>query len=257
MTEGSTAGHPRGRESGVSTKHQQQRERPSRTGGVDQAGSQGKPTVDDAGTCCDSGRGQEEDDDEDEDEVQSAAAYVAAQVVSSGSAFPMRTMLGGEGSSGLGRFPLQYNFVIDHADRLHETQLSSAVGTAEGGDVSASEVGGYGERISVLVRPVKQRQHSQFDVGFVMWPAAIILSRLLCRNPSLVRGRRVLEIGAGLGLAGLVAARIQQVPSSARTPRWRGIACSIGGTVVGSRSDVAAASVTMSDFNPLVLRALE
>ncbi|CAN0394286.1 unnamed protein product, partial [Ectocarpus sp. 12 AP-2014] len=257
MTEGNTVGHPRGRASGVSTKHQRQQERQSRTGGVDQAGIQGKPDVDDAGTRCDSGRGQEEDNNEDEDEVQSAAAFVAAQVVSSGSAFPMRKMLGGEGSSGLGRFPLQYKFVIDYADRLHETQLSSAVGTAEGGDVGAGEVGGYGERISVLVRPVKQRQHSQFDVGFVMWPAAIILSRLLCRNPSLVRGRRVLEIGAGLGLAGLVAARIQQVPSSSSNASLAGLACSNGGTVVGSRSDVAEASVTLSDFNPLVLRALE
>ncbi|CAM9842640.1 unnamed protein product, partial [Ectocarpus sp. 13 AM-2016] len=236
---------------------QHQQERQSRTGGVDQAGSQGKPGVDDAGTRCDSGRGQEEENDEDEDELQSAAAFVATQVVSSGSAFPMRKMLGGEGSSGLGRFPLKYNFVIDHADRLHETQLSCAVGTAEGGDAGADGVGGYGERISVLVRPVKQRQHSQFDVGFVMWPAAIILSRLLCRNPSLVRGRRVLEIGAGLGLAGLVAARIQQVPSSASNASLAGLACSNGGTIVGSRSDVAEASVTLSDFNPLVLRALE
>ncbi|CAM9106827.1 unnamed protein product, partial [Ectocarpus sp. 8 AP-2014] len=79
MTEGNTAGHPRDRASGESTKHQQQQERPSRTGGVDQAGSQGKPGVDDAGTRCDSETGQEEDDDEDEDEVQSAAAFVAAQ----------------------------------------------------------------------------------------------------------------------------------------------------------------------------------
>ncbi|CAB1115494.1 unnamed protein product [Ectocarpus sp. CCAP 1310/34] len=109
-------------------------------------------------------------------------------------------MLRGEGSSGLGRFPLQYNFVIDHADKLHQTQPYCAVGTAEGGDVGAGEVGGYGEQISVLVRPV---------------PSS-------ASNASLVR-----------------------------------IACSTGGTVVGSRSDVAAASVTLSDFNPLVLRALE
>ncbi|CAM9504539.1 unnamed protein product [Ectocarpus sp. 13 AM-2016] len=71
--------------------------------------------------------------------------------MSSWSAFPMRKMLDEEGSSGLGRFPLQYNFVIDHAQRLLETQLVSAVGTAEGGDVGAGEVGGDGERMSVLV----------------------------------------------------------------------------------------------------------
>ncbi|CAM9218120.1 unnamed protein product [Ectocarpus fasciculatus] len=261
MTEGSTAGNPHRRASGASTKQQQQQERPSRTSDVDQAGRQVKPGVEYAGTNCDSGRGQEDDEDEDEDgdedEVQSAAAFVAAQVVSSGSAFPMRKSLGGEGSSGLGRFPLQYDFVIDRADSLQETQLSRAVGSAEGGDVGVSEVRGDEERISVLVRPVKQRQHSQFDVGFVMWPAAIILSRLLCRNPSLVRGRRVLEIGAGLGLAGLVAARIQQVPSPGSNVSLAGLA-GPSGTVARSRSDAAgAASVTLSDFNPLVLRALE
>jgi predicted nicotinamide N-methyase len=44
----------------------------------------------------------------------------------------------------------------------------------------------------------------------VMWPSAVVLSQWLVTNPSVVRGKRVLEIGAGCGLTGLVAARLQK-----------------------------------------------
>ena len=43
-----------------------------------------------------------------------------------------------------------------------------------------------------------------------MWPSAVVLSQWLLTNPSVVRGKRVLEIGAGCGLTGLVAARLQK-----------------------------------------------
>jgi predicted nicotinamide N-methyase len=43
-----------------------------------------------------------------------------------------------------------------------------------------------------------------------MWPSAVVLSQWLVTNPSVVRGQRVLEIGAGCGLTGLVAARLQK-----------------------------------------------
>lgn len=259
--------------------------------------------------------GDEQDEEGDEDEVQSAAAFVASRVVSTGCAFPMRPSFpAGEGSTGLGRFPLRYDFVIADAARKMDVEASHDTPTAnstsagagaasDGADDAAvdedtavpvapssqdpehtsperrnprlanardakpatvrtlaSNGGGGGrpsrgspcdgESISILVRPVKERQHSQFDVGFVMWPAAVILSRLLCRDPNLVRGRRVLEVGAGLGLAGLVAARIQRsrplVPSLSREGG--------GGPVY---DDGAVASVTLSDFNPVVLKALE
>lgn len=210
----------------------------------------------------------EEYQEGEEDEVQSAAALVAANVLSSGSSFPMRASFPtGEGPSGLGRFPLRYEFVVasdDHCcavnrtNRAHRATAVSAAAAAAATRVASGSTnssiqaarGGLrdSESFSILVRPVKERQHSQFDVGFVMWPAAVILSRLLCRHPELVRGRRVLEIGAGLGLAGLVAARLQQRPAKLAEPANRGSA--------GSRAG-GAASVTLSDFNPLVLRALE
>ena len=191
-----------------------------------------------------------------EDEVQSAAALVAANVVSSGSSFPMRASFPtGEGSSGLGRFPLRYDFVasgpcaVKCTDRVHSsaTAISAAATQTDSVPAAGERRPLDGESFSILVRPVKERQHSQFDVGFVMWPAAVILSRLLCRHPELVRGQRVLEIGAGLGLAGLVAAHLQQTSSKLAEPSSRGSVDGRGG----------ASSVTLSDFNPLVLRALE
>ena len=44
----------------------------------------------------------------------------------------------------------------------------------------------------------------------VMWPSAVVLSQWLMTNPSVVAGKRVIELGAGCGLTGLVAARIQK-----------------------------------------------
>jgi predicted nicotinamide N-methyase len=41
-----------------------------------------------------------------------------------------------------------------------------------------------------------------------VWPSARALGRYLVREPGLVRGKRVLEIAAGLGLPSIVAARL-------------------------------------------------
>ena len=38
------------------------------------------------------------------------------------------------------------------------------------------------------------------------WPAAAALAEMLTAKPHLVRGRRVCDLGAGLGIAGIAAA---------------------------------------------------
>ncbi|GIV20155.1 MAG: hypothetical protein KatS3mg023_1906 [Armatimonadota bacterium] len=45
------------------------------------------------------------------------------------------------------------------------------------------------------------------DIPFwaVIWHAAVGLCQYLCNHPQLVRGKRVLELGTGLGLCGIVA----------------------------------------------------
>ena len=44
--------------------------------------------------------------------------------------------------------------------------------------------------------------------GFLLWEAAIGLAQWLAEQPALVAGKRVLELGAGVGLAGLMAAAL-------------------------------------------------
>jgi predicted nicotinamide N-methyase len=61
---------------------------------------------------------------------------------------------------------------------------------------------------TILISQVTVRQSSQGDVGYVMWPSAIVLSRWLLSNPQHILGKSVLEIGAGCGLVGIAAARL-------------------------------------------------
>jgi predicted nicotinamide N-methyase len=49
-----------------------------------------------------------------------------------------------------------------------------------------------------------EEQLENFPYGLILWPAAIALAELLSRLP--LKNKRVLELGAGVGLAGLVAA---------------------------------------------------
>ncbi|KAK7507676.1 hypothetical protein BaRGS_00001611 [Batillaria attramentaria] len=47
---------------------------------------------------------------------------------------------------------------------------------------------------------------SRLGVAAVVWDAAVVLCEYLTQHPHLVAGRQVLELGAGTGLAGMVAA---------------------------------------------------
>ena len=63
----------------------------------------------------------------------------------------------------------------------------------------------------IYLRKAPQRMYGNSHervVGYVLWNSAVILSRWLITNEKvLIRNKSVLEIGAGLGLCGLVAAR--------------------------------------------------
>jgi predicted nicotinamide N-methyase len=44
--------------------------------------------------------------------------------------------------------------------------------------------------------------------GAALWPAAVGLGHALCERPEVVRGKRVLELGAGVGLSSIVAKKL-------------------------------------------------
>jgi predicted nicotinamide N-methyase len=108
----------------------------------------------------------------------------------------------------------------------------------------------YGkDGVTILINQVTDRQSAQKDVGFVMWPSAVVLSRWLVSNPSELHGKNVLELGAGCGLTGLVAAKILQdfkneidnkLPPSETT----------------TTASPDSGGVVLSDFNETVLKNL-
>jgi predicted nicotinamide N-methyase len=54
-----------------------------------------------------------------------------------------------------------------------------------------------------LLAASESLQHAPY--GFLLWESSVALARWIERAPTLVGGKRVLELGAGVGLAGLVA----------------------------------------------------
>lgn len=58
-----------------------------------------------------------------------------------------------------------------------------------------------------VVVHVREIPFSYGKLGGSIWYAAVAFAQYLASNPSLLEGKRVLELGAGLGLPGLVAAK--------------------------------------------------
>ena len=63
--------------------------------------------------------------------------------------------------------------------------------------------------VSGAVSPetLAQFKEALYGAGDVVWPAGLALARLIAHCPSLVAGKRVLEVGAGLGVVGNAALR--------------------------------------------------
>ena len=75
---------------------------------------------------------------------------------------------------------------------------------------------------TILISQITKRQSAQADVGFVMWPSAIVLSQYLITNPQCITSFQkkddnqnskcatytIMELGAGCALVGITAARI-------------------------------------------------
>lgn len=98
------------------------------------------------------------------------------------------------------------------------------------------------EVLELLVHPVTTGQTEQHDVGFVMWPSSVVLSRYIANHPSLVleENGNILELGAGCGLVGLTAARLLQQQKQQQPGK--------------TESAAAEKKVIFTDYNPTVLK---
>ena len=52
------------------------------------------------------------------------------------------------------------------------------------------------------------RSHYSENFGDYVWPSARYLGELLCLNSDFIKGRRILELGCGPGLPGIVASKL-------------------------------------------------
>lgn len=67
---------------------------------------------------------------------------------------------------------------------------------------------------SLRVSLFQDRNVMRDETGGAVWDAGIVLADYVVRHPELVRGQRVIEIGAGTGLVGCVAGLVQQSQGS-------------------------------------------
>lgn len=63
---------------------------------------------------------------------------------------------------------------------------------------------------TVLIRQVPTRMTGQPKTGYLLWGAAFVLARWVHVHRELFYGKSVLEVGSGLGLGGITAARYAQ-----------------------------------------------
>ena len=59
-----------------------------------------------------------------------------------------------------------------------------------------------------LIFDVHIRQLQSSNYGLFVWPSAILLAEFLSQHRSLFHGKRIMELGAGVGLPGIVAAKL-------------------------------------------------
>ena len=107
--------------------------------------------------------------------------------------------------------------------RLEASGAETVVGVGEGDSASARLTKidlGQGKSVDLHVpsdvadvsgavspETLAQFKEALYGAGDVVWPAGLALARLIAHCPSLVAGKRVLEVGAGLGVVGNAALR--------------------------------------------------
>ncbi|KAL3673407.1 hypothetical protein V7S43_001119 [Phytophthora oleae] len=74
-------------------------------------------------------------------------------------------------------------------------------------DNAPKNTDGSQSTLNVLIRQVPTRMTGQSKTGYLLWGAAFVLARWIHKHRDLFVGKSVLEVGSGLGLGGITAAR--------------------------------------------------
>ena len=67
---------------------------------------------------------------------------------------------------------------------------------------------GVEDQDALLAKVQTEADLANFPYGLLLWPAAVALCEYITDYPDLIKNKRVLEIGAGIGLVGLAAQRL-------------------------------------------------
>lgn len=148
---------------------------------------------------------------DDDDDVISEIQELACCIASSSSFFPMRYSPFSEEELEH-RLPKLFN--------IHPIGTTAAACDDDDDNYLAAS------STQILMNQVTCRQSAQEDVGFVLWPSSVILTRWILTNPSVIRNKHILELGAGCGLVGIAIALMK----------------------------TCCHSITLSDFNDTVLK---
>lgn len=101
--------------------------------------------------------------------------------------------------------------------------------------------------LEILIHQVVSEETELHNVGYVMWPSAVTLSRWIAKNPAVVlnTGGGILELGAGCGLVGLTAATLlkQQQASNDEDKHPKD-------------TDKSPENLILTDYDPAVLENL-
>ncbi|KAL5559467.1 hypothetical protein UlMin_035678 [Ulmus minor] len=105
---------------------------------------------------------------------------------------------------------------IDVKDAVNDVDLDFSYGlAAEMFGVSSSndnEIINLGDWNFEIQRLSKEYQHTCKSTGLMIWESARLMSSVLARNPSIVSGKRVLELGCGCsGICSMIAARYADI----------------------------------------------
>lgn len=125
------------------------------------------------------------------------------------------------------------------------------------------QVPGAANRFQEMMRgsmEVTEENRAIFEAGDTIWPASVIMARWFCIQPPVVplEGRKVLDLGCGLGIAGIVAAGLgaevllqDRDPACLRATLETAVKCEVGKSITTLRCDYRELPGKLMEKEPL------